>query len=70
MPQLSGVEVARAVRSWPSDVYIVGCTGNALEEDIAEYRAAGADNILPKPIHQGAIVEQLDLARERLQVDS
>lgn len=62
---MSGVEVARAVRSLPSDVYIVGCTGNALKEDQEEYLVAGADDILPKPVHQSAIAEMLAHARER-----
>jgi CheY-like chemotaxis protein len=65
MPFMSGVEVARAVRALPSDLYIVGCTGNALREDQDEYLAAGADAIITKPISQTAILTQIQCARER-----
>lgn len=66
MPAMSGVEVARAVRALPSDVFIVGCTGNALREDQEEYLNAGADAIIPKPVSQTAIVGQLSQARMRI----
>jgi CheY-like chemotaxis protein len=65
MPNMSGVEVARALRAYPSNIYIVGCTGNALREDQDEYLAAGADVIITKPIHQSAVMEKLKHARER-----
>lgn len=66
MPLMSGVEVARAVRSVGCPIYIVGCTGNALREDQEEYISAGADGIIPKPIHQKAIVEMIGEARKRV----
>lgn len=65
MPQMSGVEVTREVRAAGSNVFIVGCTGNALREDMDEYLAAGADVIIPKPIHQTSLVARLAEARER-----
>lgn len=65
MPTMSGVEAVRAVRALPCDVYVVGCTGNALKEDQEEYLNAGADAIVPKPISLTAIKEQLGHARAR-----
>lgn len=65
MPQMSGVEVAREVRAVKCDLFIVGCTGNALREDQDEYLAAGADVIITKPIHQASIVARLEEARAR-----
>jgi len=66
MPLMSGVEVARAVRQMGCAVYICGCTGNALREDQEEYIAAGADGIIPKPIHQKALEEMIAEARKRV----
>ncbi|KAL7421501.1 hypothetical protein Q5752_003270 [Cryptotrichosporon argae] len=66
MPLLSGVEVAREVRDMGCPLFIVGCTGNALREDQEEYIAAGADAIIPKPIHQKAIVDMIGQARRRV----
>lgn len=66
MPLMSGVEVATEVRKMGCPIYIVGCTGNALREDQEEYLNAGADGIIPKPIHQKAILEQIKEARRRI----
>jgi DNA-binding response OmpR family regulator len=62
---MSGVEVAQAIRKAKSSVYVVGCTGNALREDQEQYLEAGADYILPKPVHRGAIEERLEEATRR-----
>jgi DNA-binding response OmpR family regulator len=62
---MSGVEVARALRAKHIDTYVVGCTGNALREDQDEYLRAGADDIIPKPVSQTAIVKRLEEARRR-----
>ena len=66
MPVMSGVEVAREVREAEYDLYICGCSGNAMREDQEAYIAAGADAIIPKPIHQRAILEQIKEARKRV----
>lgn len=63
MPAMSGVETARAIRALMWDVYIVGCTGNALQEDQEEYKRAGADAIVTKPVSVAAIREKLELVR-------
>ncbi|OCF42763.1 two-component system sensor protein [Kwoniella heveanensis CBS 569] len=66
MPLMSGVEVAREVRDMGCPIFIVGCTGNALREDQEEYIAAGADGIIPKPIHQKSLIEMIKEARRRV----
>jgi CheY-like chemotaxis protein len=66
MPEMSGVEVTRAVRRTGNPVYIVGCTGNALKEDQEEYVGAGADQVLTKPVKQAALVEAIEMARRRV----
>lgn len=66
MPLMSGVEVASHVREMGQHIFIVGCTGNALREDQEEYIAAGADDILTKPIHQKAVLVMIGEARKRI----
>jgi CheY-like chemotaxis protein len=66
MPLMSGVEVASHVREAGHHIFIVGCTGNALREDQDEYIAAGADGIIPKPIHQKAVLDMIKQARRRI----
>jgi CheY-like chemotaxis protein len=68
MPLMSGVEAVRVLRARGSQLFVVGCTGNALEEDQHEYRSAGADAILPKPVHQQDMEAKLVEARERKRV--
>jgi CheY-like chemotaxis protein len=50
MPNMTGVEFAEKLRASGSTVPIIGITGNALEEDIAEFKKAGANCVLTKPI--------------------
>ncbi|KAL1405534.1 hypothetical protein Q8F55_009172 [Vanrija albida] len=66
MPKMTGVEVAAEVRRLGLPLFIVGCTGNALREDQDEYLAAGADDLLPKPVHQANILEMIEAARARM----
>ncbi len=52
MPVMDGVTATRLLRAGGVDPVacpIVGVTGNALEEDLAVFRAAGANEILTKP---------------------
>lgn len=65
MPIMTGVEAVAALRAAGCDTYVVGCTGNALREDQDEYITSGADAIIPKPVHQAAILEHLAEARRR-----
>ena len=46
----TGVEATICIRQLGYDKMIVGLTGNALEEDVAEFEAAGADFVLSKPL--------------------
>lgn len=68
MPIMNGVEVVSALREEGNDIYVVGCTGNALREDQDEYIASGANAILAKPIHQAAILDHLAEAKRRSDV--
>lgn len=64
MPLMFGHEVVRELRAAGCNTYIVGCTGNALREDQDEYLSAGANAVIPKPVHEAAIREQVEIVRE------
>lgn len=50
MPVMTGLEAAKKLREAGYGYIIVGLTGNILEDDIAEFIAAGADIVLSKPL--------------------
>jgi len=52
MPELNGPEAAKLIReNLRSDVFIVGITGNLLEEDVNYFLSCGANAVLPKPLN-------------------
>ena len=53
LPQMSGYEVARALRAQPSmrETMLVACTGYGQDEDRRRAREAGFDYHLVKPVH-------------------
>ncbi|KAJ3826101.1 hypothetical protein F5880DRAFT_1476939 [Lentinula raphanica] len=54
MPVMTGEEAVKAMRqAGRHDIFVVGCTGNALTDDQKRYLEAGADDILIKPINFG-----------------
>ena len=58
MPIMNGVDCTRKLRKHEYENIIIGLTGNALDEDVAEFTDAGADTVFSKPLkmHQ---VDQL-----------
>lgn len=44
---------------------VVGVTGNVMEDDIAQFLAAGADMVLPKPLKTSTVEMLLQLVAER-----
>jgi CheY-like chemotaxis protein len=50
MPRMAGVECARKIRLQHPGSKIIGVTGNALAEDIEEFKSAGAAVVLVKPV--------------------
>ncbi|KZS94496.1 hypothetical protein SISNIDRAFT_453422 [Sistotremastrum niveocremeum HHB9708] len=65
MPVLSGLDVVRRLRAMGRDDFVVGVTGNALLGDVAEYKTAGADHVLTKPVLEKSLRSMLYLADER-----
>eukprot|EP01036_Dinobryon_divergens_P030913 gene30913-40233_t len=50
MPNMCGPEACKKMRDIGFPGLIIGLTGNALEQDIAEYMAQGANAVLKKPL--------------------
>ena len=44
---------------YPFYYYLIGITGNALPDDVADFIASGANEVLIKPITKGKLINQL-----------
>jgi len=56
------VEATRRLRAFGYPHLIIGVTGNALEEDVADFIAAGADSVILKPVSVHQINHILEYA--------
>jgi len=69
MPNMDGPTAAQQLRSAGYNGVIIGITGNVFPEDIADYMAHGADQVLSKPVYlstlKTAISECLSARRMR-----
>ena len=50
MPVLNGPNACEQIRDMGCDVYIVGITGNTLDDDVQHFKSKGANAVLPKPV--------------------
>ena len=57
MPEKEGPAAAKEIRTLGCDSFIVGITGNILPEDVALFKACGANVVCPKPLHMEALEE-------------
>lgn len=59
LPDATGPEVLRRLRADPTtaDIPVVAITADAREAKAEEFRAAGADHFLPKPIDVQALLD-------------
>ena len=65
MPRMSGLEAVAAIRKSKREqqtdlqtedrLIIFGVTGNALTEDVEEFKRAGCDEVLTKPLQLAAL---------------
>ena len=55
MPILNGPTATKRLREMGCDAYIFGVSGNVLTEDVALFKAHGADHVIPKPVNLAAI---------------
>ena len=63
IPNISGDQIARLIRDFPfkgiKDIPIIGVTGTLYDEDIATYKAAGMNAIIPKPFAQEELLKSV-----------
>jgi CheY-like chemotaxis protein len=61
MPVMDGMECSRNIRALPdpekSNIPIIAITGNAQNYSIDEFKQAGINDYLPKPLNFDALVE-------------
>ena len=50
---MNGPDAVREIRRLGCKSFIVGVTGNMLDEDVNYFKAAGAHKVLPKPLRIG-----------------
>jgi signal transduction histidine kinase/CheY-like chemotaxis protein len=67
MPEMSGVEATRAIRrretlTGRARTPIIAVTANAMTHQLAEYRAAGMDGVVAKPIELGNLIAVMEAA--------
>lgn len=55
MPVMKGPQAAQQMRQLGFDSFIVGLTGNMLPDDVAHYKACGANAVLPKPFKMASL---------------
>jgi CheY-like chemotaxis protein len=60
MPVLGGIDAARAIREYDTEVPILALTADTAAEDVAACRAAGMDGHLAKPVALPALRAELD----------
>ena len=62
MPHMDGVEATRAIRGLPglaSRVPIIGLTANVMAHQSAQYRTAGMNGVVAKPISPAALLSEI-----------
>ncbi|GJM60354.1 MULTISPECIES: response regulator [Persicobacter] len=57
MPQMDGMQCAKAIRDQGNDVPIVAITGNARNYSMEDFKAVGINEFLPKPLDFDVLVE-------------
>ena len=57
MPIMDGMECAREIRSSKNEVPIVAITGNANNYSIDDFKEAGINDFLPKPLNYDHMLE-------------
>jgi len=56
MPQMDGMECAREIRKSNQQMPILAITGNANNYSIDDFKAAGINDYLPKPLNYDQVV--------------
>ena len=53
---MQGTEATKRIRDMGYRGMILGVTGNVLDDDVAEFKALGADEVLPKPFDSNEFI--------------
>ena len=62
MPEMDGVEATRRIRNLPApegETPILAMTANVMAHQVAQYRAAGMDGVVAKPLSPHAIITEI-----------
>jgi len=78
MPRMNGIDATRAIRrredeSGRARTPILAVTANAMTDQIAEYRAAGIDDVVAKPVDLAILmgaIQQAMSAAEAIQIEA
>jgi CheY-like chemotaxis protein len=75
MPEMDGPSATALIRAREAAegrprTTIVALTANAMDHQVAEYRAAGMDDFVAKPIEAGRLFEAVLAAAERAQAET
>jgi signal transduction histidine kinase/AmiR/NasT family two-component response regulator len=75
MPELNGIEAAAQIRamedaSGAPRTPIIALTANVMRHQIDEYRSAGMDDFVAKPIEASALVHAIEIALEAADADA
>ena len=57
MPILNGPDATKEIRKHGCTAFVVGVTGNVLQEDVNFFKSKGADRVLAKPLKVAALNE-------------
>src|SRR5438034_2215350 len=70
MPNLSGEELCRRIRSSPQDAYsyIIVLTGSTDKDCLVEALEAGADDHLTKPFHRGELLARVAVGMRTIEL--
>jgi CheY-like chemotaxis protein len=60
MPVMNGIEAAKRIREFDSEIPIIALSANAYAEDIQQSLAAGMDAHLLKPINKDLLFAALE----------
>ena len=62
---MRGTEATRRIRDMGFVGIILGVTGNVLDDDVAEFKSQGADEVLPKPFDLNNFITAVETCRRK-----
>jgi two-component system, NtrC family, sensor kinase len=62
MPGMNGIELTTELRRYNPDALVIACTGQAMDDQIEQVRAAGAFDVLRKPFELEEVIAAMSSA--------